>query len=806
MDSSSSDLSWGNLLGDSPTAPSPRKYIAQTKAAALQSAEKTVLAGAGYSAVEDALPSARPLIQEFGGGHSPKNRNLGLQSSAQQPSATNAILPVSGASTAAPRKPTNLRASPPSTTPASVQHDTPTHAETSQHTADRTSSWVYGVTTIDDVRGQRITPQQAPNGVSWLLKQRSEAGLRRDFDEKIKRRDALYHHSNSRFSSQSATHSAQPLTTQLTAPQLPPHRERGRDRILDYSIPRSLESRNQIYTLSGHGRNLLPSPTNAPAVASMRQTVAPSMITAPYDTARPVNLLLAHPTTQEAFKPPGPSSLPNYLRHSYAPVASLSPMAQPPRTSVISSVTNSAPQMASMDHTGIPHGYTASGPTSYRTQFPSHSVGYPHDSMANTGALHPSNFQSYPQGPQAGHMLPLVQYQIPHSPIDDTPYGYVQEDPGQPNYHPKEPVVPQQGATYMGGPGQPSYLLQAPPSTCQGAYMVGPNQWRYTFGPAPQIHVTGSAGSAPMQIGGSSQLFHHSRRELDPGGSLQESTNQTGQNTVFQAPSPAAPTKYTGNPRTSMNQGRPQGLDPPQLQVPVNVAPYTRVLNQSQFASRPPAPQEFSDDYARGSFQRTREQADSRWSHASPQRPRLVNTDAAEVRPEFTLRPDLGRSLPEYARLRKLQGDTPLSSPLNLPKSGNFSFPRVPAIASTPPLPPPSHASSSSPSRLDEPDDLDGDELIESPAVPPELPPSVEEAYRKKCIQLKTRLNEVEEANDASRLRIERLNRAIEKGRLERAFLLEQLAKRTSTNVEDSEGSPSPPPTVSQNFSSVPPF
>ena len=32
--------------------------------------------------------------------------------------------------------------------------------------------------------------------------------------------------------------------------------------------------------------------------------------------------------------------------------------------------------------------------------------------------------------------------------------------------------------------------------------------------------------------------------------------------------------------------------------------------------------------------------------------------------------------------------------------------------------------------------------------------------------------------------------------RLERAFLLEQLAKRTSTNVEDSDGSPSPPPTV----------
>jgi non-histone protein 10 len=58
-------------------------------------------------------------------------------------------------------------------------------------------------------------------------------------------------------------------------------------------------------------------------------------------------------------------------------------------------------------------------------------------------------------------------------------------------------------------------------------------------------------------------------------------------------------------------------------------------------------------------------------------------------------------------------------------------------------------------------------------------------------------MNEVEEANDASRLRIQRITNSVEKLRLERAFLLEQLAKRTSTNVEDSEGSPSPPPTVS---------
>ncbi|WQF76345.1 Putative High mobility group box domain-containing protein [Colletotrichum destructivum] len=80
-------------------------------------------------------------------------------------------------------------------------------------------------------------------------------------------------------------------------------------------------------------------------------------------------------------------------------------------------------------------------------------------------------------------------------------------------------------------------------------------------------------------------------------------------------------------------------------------------------------------------------------------------------------------------------------------------------------------------------------------AIPPSLPPSVEEAYRRKCVQLKQRTGEVEEENDATRVRLARIRRQIEKLRLERAFLLEQLAKRTSTNVEDSDGSPSPPPT-----------
>ncbi|TDZ64987.1 hypothetical protein CTRI78_v003766 [Colletotrichum trifolii] len=85
--------------------------------------------------------------------------------------------------------------------------------------------------------------------------------------------------------------------------------------------------------------------------------------------------------------------------------------------------------------------------------------------------------------------------------------------------------------------------------------------------------------------------------------------------------------------------------------------------------------------------------------------------------------------------------------------------------------------------------------VVDLAAIPPSLPPSVEEAYRRKCIQLKQRTSEVEEENDATRVRLGRIRRQIEKLRMERAFLLEQLAKRTSANVEDSDGSPSPPPT-----------
>ena len=92
-------------------------------------------------------------------------------------------------------------------------------------------------------------------------------------------------------------------------------------------------------------------------------------------------------------------------------------------------------------------------------------------------------------------------------------------------------------------------------------------------------------------------------------------------------------------------------------------------------------------------------------------------------------------------------------------------------------------------------------------AVPPSLPPSVEEAYRKKCIELKRRMTEVEESNDSYRLRKARLQRGIRKMRLERAYLLEILGKRMKKNGgsvdgfqgiydEDSEGSSEAPPTV----------
>ncbi|KAF2763309.1 hypothetical protein EJ05DRAFT_482124 [Pseudovirgaria hyperparasitica] len=85
------------------------------------------------------------------------------------------------------------------------------------------------------------------------------------------------------------------------------------------------------------------------------------------------------------------------------------------------------------------------------------------------------------------------------------------------------------------------------------------------------------------------------------------------------------------------------------------------------------------------------------------------------------------------------------------------------------------------------------------------LPPSVEKAYYRKCIELRRRINEIEEHNDATRLRIKRLNRSVLKMRLERAFLLEQLQQRMDYNVDHSDNSTSPPPTVSSLAPPQPP-
>lgn len=84
------------------------------------------------------------------------------------------------------------------------------------------------------------------------------------------------------------------------------------------------------------------------------------------------------------------------------------------------------------------------------------------------------------------------------------------------------------------------------------------------------------------------------------------------------------------------------------------------------------------------------------------------------------------------------------------------------------------------------------------------LPPSVETAYYRKCIELKRRINEIEESNDSLRVRKMRSERAILKMRLERGFLLEKIAQTMKENPDDSDQSNSPPPTVSYTIYHLP--
>lgn len=89
--------------------------------------------------------------------------------------------------------------------------------------------------------------------------------------------------------------------------------------------------------------------------------------------------------------------------------------------------------------------------------------------------------------------------------------------------------------------------------------------------------------------------------------------------------------------------------------------------------------------------------------------------------------------------------------------------------------------------------------LAKSVAATPQLPVSVEEAYRQKCVELKKRLVECEDSNELLVVRNQRLRRGIQRLRLERAMILREIEDRIEQRVEDSDGSPSPPPTVSRS-------
>ncbi|RPA87735.1 hypothetical protein BJ508DRAFT_410458 [Ascobolus immersus RN42] len=82
---------------------------------------------------------------------------------------------------------------------------------------------------------------------------------------------------------------------------------------------------------------------------------------------------------------------------------------------------------------------------------------------------------------------------------------------------------------------------------------------------------------------------------------------------------------------------------------------------------------------------------------------------------------------------------------------------------------------------------------------PVDLPKSVEESYRKKCIDLKARIRELEASNNARVSTIERKRRAVQRARMLRAVLMDYLEHHTPGRVEGSpersrSPSPTPPP------------
>jgi len=80
------------------------------------------------------------------------------------------------------------------------------------------------------------------------------------------------------------------------------------------------------------------------------------------------------------------------------------------------------------------------------------------------------------------------------------------------------------------------------------------------------------------------------------------------------------------------------------------------------------------------------------------------------------------------------------------------------------------------------------------------LPPSVEAAYYRKCIELKRRVEEIEANNDKYRTSINRHAAAIKRLRLERAFLINTILQETDKKPEPGTNQP-----ISDESESIPP-
>lgn len=86
-----------------------------------------------------------------------------------------------------------------------------------------------------------------------------------------------------------------------------------------------------------------------------------------------------------------------------------------------------------------------------------------------------------------------------------------------------------------------------------------------------------------------------------------------------------------------------------------------------------------------------------------------------------------------------------------------------------------------------------------------ELSVSEETKYRKKCRDLKRRINEVEASNEALVTKLARTKRFIRRARLERALLLENLEDQAPRDLQGSDGSPTPPASPSLEAYSLDP-